>query len=74
MPGFRMFREALERHREQKDVAIKYKTPLTSKLINAALSNSPVPTPLFVRLPSSLNILHTIVIFKAPSTPVHDLT
>ena len=33
MPGLNRLKEALERHRENKDINIKYKTPLTGMLI-----------------------------------------
>jgi hypothetical protein len=31
MQGLKRLQEAIERHRENKDINIKYKTPLTSK-------------------------------------------
>lgn len=34
MPGLNRIREAIERHRENKDINLKYKTPLTIRNIN----------------------------------------
>lgn len=33
MTGFTRLREAIERHRENKDINIKYKTPLTGEFL-----------------------------------------
>lgn len=53
MQGLKRLQEAIERHRENKDINIKYKTPLTSKcpfhplpaLLRQATFQLPVPPP-----------------------------
>lgn len=40
MQGLKRLQEAIERHRENKDINIKYKTPLTSKSAQSTNSNS----------------------------------
>jgi len=48
MQGLKRLQEAIERHRENKDINIKYKTPLTSE----SPSRSPSCTAILTALPS----------------------
>lgn len=44
MQGLKRLQEAIERHRENKDINIKYKTPLTSKSLWAKPGSRDMPS------------------------------
>jgi len=57
MQGLKRLQEAIERHRENKDINIKYKTPLTSK--SHSVLASPSSSALLFIIPSTFSSFHT---------------